>query len=156
MQKCRLGYLVICMEKKKSLLTESADSCGWLAVGLSASIFVIFLTGVSEQYPTFYSSVVIQILNFFPMYLGVTRKNHEKFISIVAGVVRIVIFAIAFFCIAFFYLLANKPVEGVYAYKIYEFLQTSIAVIIVTVLSLIPFVECIIEYFIHIILTPTD
>ena len=46
--------------------------------------------------------------------------------------------------------------EGVYAYKIYEFLQTSIAVIIVTVLSLIPFVECIIEYFIHIILTPTD
>ena len=146
------GCLVWNMEKKRMLLTDSASSSGWLSFGLAASILVIFLTAASEQYPAFYCSALIQLVNCLATYLGVSRKKYGRTISIVAGVEKVILAVAAFGCIAYFYLLSNTPTETVDAYKLYEFLNSTTATYIISFLLATCFVEYGVEYIIHICL----
>lgn len=146
------GCLVGNMEKKRMLLTDSSSSSGWMSFGLAASIFVIFLTAASEQYPAFYCSSLIQLVNCLAAYLGVSRKKYGHAISIIAGIEKVILSVVAFGCIAYFYLLSNPPKETVDAYKLYNFLNSTTATYIISLLLATCFIECCVEYIIHLCL----
>ena len=97
------------MKNKKIMLIDSGTECVGMGVGLFFSLILIGAAASCDQYGVFYCSALVQAINNFIFYIGVTPKTHKRKPFYYSLALRGASILAAGMCIMYFVLLTSSP-----------------------------------------------
>ena len=136
------------MKFKNSLLTESLNSCCWISFGHALTLALILLTAANEEYASYYSSVFVQVVNCFILYIGISFDNHRWWLVVFSIIFRVILVFLFIACVAYF-VLAASTLNGTHAKQLFEFLTSPTVVYSIGGILSFPFGESIFELCLH-------